>query len=596
MLPDPFYRVGVLFFWGAFIGALLCSPSKASLLHRAQPIPSVDTGRTATTVVQKYLIMGTTESQLDDHKEAILYYETALDRAPNEPVLLQALADAHEANGDLATALFYARQARTHGNDRPYYYHRHAELQKEAGDPQAALKTYQSAVSRFPESGATYRALASLQTKLDRPEAALTTYTTLLKRKNRPTVSVYREMLALYRRTGDAEGIEKTLRVLVQRRPNNRRYRRRLGEHYAENDRSREALDLLAPLAQHHPDDTALQQQVQRLSQKSGRASSSGSTGASSTSLEPEALSADQLVRKARSAYDEALPSTAAPDSTRLRRAEKLLDHALDRAPSNVEALSLRARIHRKKGQPQMAGKVLKRSLEKNPREANRWVRAASAYLEANASQQALSVSEEGLLLFPGHAPLARIAGFAQLKSGNPGRAVDRFQEALTLLNDTASSSTKTATLHAGLGRAYTQLDRPAEADEAFQTAQSFAPEHPFVLRSHAYILALRGTDLDRALKLARRAADQSPTDPQTLGTLGWVHFQRDNLDAARRHLQNALEGAPPSARLLEQYGDVQHALGNDSAARTYWKQALKHDPDRSSLRNKLEEVPSSHP
>jgi tetratricopeptide (TPR) repeat protein len=581
-------RSGIALLCAGLFGGIVCAEGVAAPRPASPPADTTDNPQ-----IQKYLIQGTTEAQLGDYREAILYFKTALDEAPNEPALLQALADAHEAQGDVATALFYARQARTHGTERPYYYHRLAELQQEAGDPQAALQTYQNLLSRFPENGAAYRAFAALQADLGRPEAALDTYNTLLQRVDRPSVAVYRKMLALYRRTGDADGIEKTLRILTERRPNNRTYRRRLGEHYAEENRSERALDLLAPLARQQPADAALQQRVRRLSQETGRATGSRPADASSPSMKPGTMTTEQLVQKARSAYDEALSSSAAPDSTRLRRAEALLQHALDRAAPPVAALSLRARIHRQKGEYRAAGQVLERALDKNPRDADRWTRAASAYRRAKEYKKAASVSEEGLLLFPGHAPLARTAAFARLRSGSPKRALDHFRKALDLFDDAASRA-ETAVLRAGLGLAYTHLDRPTDAAEAFEAARAPVPTPPAVLRSHAYSLALRSTDLDRALKMARRAVEQSPSDPLFLDTLGWVYFKRENLEAARRHLQRALDAGLPSARLLEHSGDVQHALGNDAAARTYWQKARERAPDRSSLRKKLGDGPSS--
>jgi tetratricopeptide (TPR) repeat protein len=214
---------------------------------------------------------GTTEAQLGDYEEAILYLESALDRAPKAPALLQALADAHEAQGDYATALFYVRQARKRGNGHPRYHRRLAELQRQAGQPQDALQTYKDLVARFPEHPSAYRALADLQVTLGRPTAALKTYRTLLEQTAHPSVPVYQRMLTLYRKTGNSRGITETLQTLVERRPNSRTYRRLLGEHYADEDRPKKALDLLAPLADQRPDDAALQRQVRQLFRKTGR-------------------------------------------------------------------------------------------------------------------------------------------------------------------------------------------------------------------------------------------------------------------------------------------------------------------------------------
>ena len=162
------YRVAPILLCVGVLGGLW-GPSVTASVHDSVPSPvAPDTGDAATTVVQKYLVKGTTEAHLGDYEEAVLYYETALDHAPNAPALLQALADAHEAQGDVATALFYARQAREHGPERLHHHHRLAELQRKADQPRDALRTYKTLLDRFPDDREAYRALATLQSDLGR--------------------------------------------------------------------------------------------------------------------------------------------------------------------------------------------------------------------------------------------------------------------------------------------------------------------------------------------------------------------------------------------------------------------------------------------
>jgi len=549
-----------------------------------------DTSGAANATAQKYLIKGTTEAKLGDYEEAILYYETALDHTSNNPVLLSALADAHHAKGDEATALFYAREARTHGAGRAYYQHQLAELQRDAGQPDAAIETYRTLLDQFPADTTAYRALAALQASTNRPEAALQTYNEMLEHVAPPPISIYRQILSLHRRLQNTDGIEQTLRTLLNRRPNNRSYRHRLGEHYANTGNPEAALDLLAPLAKQQPNNADLQDRVRTLSRQIGRTADVQTAPTDSTGR--SARSVNALVRQAEMAYDVATGRAGGADTSALRDAERFLTRALDRSPTHEEALTLRARILEQKEEYENAARVWERVLEEHPQVPRRWSRAASAHLSAHNPEAAASIAEEGLLLFPGHAPLARIAGVAQLRSGTPEQALEYFQEALSLRSDSAASPGSTADLNSGLGMAYTQMDRPDDADSTFEEALSATPEDSRVLRRYAYSLAHRRENLDRALDLAKRAVDRAPSDALAHDTLGWVYFQRGSAGTARRHLERALEIHPASPRILEHAGDAEQALGNDKAARAYWQKALDRSPNRFSLSNKLDGAP----
>lgn len=580
VVPIAVLRRSAVCYVSVLLGAFL---QVASPVGATPSAPSPDTGDAAPSAARAYLVKGTVEEQLEDYKEAISYFEAALDQAPEAPALLQALADAHAAQGDLSSALFYARKARRHGPGVAYYHRRLAELQRRAGEPQSALQTYRTLLDRFPNHWAAYRGLAELQAELNRPNDALDTYETFLSRGPRTPVSVLQNMLPLYRQTGDEEAVGKTLRALVTHRPYTRRYRRFLGKHYAETGRPEAALDLLAPLAEHQPKASDLQRLVRQLSRKTDRAQ--GGPPADTTTV--SSLSLEQRVDRARALLAQ---SEASSDSSHLRSAECLLREVLDESPGHVPALRLRARLHAQRGNHERAGELLKRAVDEAPRTPSLWIRAARAYRTAHQYEPAASVAEEGLLLFPGEADLARIAAVARLRVHSPTRALGHFRTALDLLPNDSAQTRTAATLRAGQALAYTHLNRPEKASEALDEAVAIAPGHPPVLRAAAYSLALRCEQLDRALTLAQRAAEHAPSDPYVLHALGWVHAQRGTLEAARRFLQLALDAGPPTVSLLEHLGDVEHALGNEAAARTYWQRALDRAPDRSSVQQKLEQ------
>lgn len=563
------------------VGAL-CGSLVGALPSAAQP--NVAASRAApSTHVASALVKGTTEALLDDPTSALAHYEAALSQAPTAPALLQAVADAYAAQGAPTTALFYARQARRHGSARPYYHRRLAELQMRVEDRTAALNTYRTLCDRFPSYRPGCRGLAQLQETLNRPAAAIKTYNALLDATSRPRIDVYRSLLRLYRTVNDSVGTERILRTLVERRPLQTTHQRALAALYARSGRPDSALTLLAPLARRSPSDSTLQAAVARLARRAGRSQSPSRLRSATASVPPRAAAAEPLVQRARS-----LLASPRPDSARLHRLAARLHTALNRTPPNNAAgnaaddaaWAALARLERRRGRFEAAGDALHRSLAHNPRNVERWVRAASAFLQAPRYDRAVALAEEGLLLFPGHLPLAHIAARAHLQAGRPTSASAYFQDALQHVDSTAARIV--ARLYAGNGLALAQLGRTTAADSAVAAALAVAPTDPVVQRRVAYGLALQNKELDRALRIARRALHSGPASALLLDTLGWIHLQRGALAAARRRLNAALAAGPPSARLLEHLGALYDALGNDDAARSYWTRVSDVAPDRS--------------
>jgi tetratricopeptide (TPR) repeat protein len=295
-------------------------------------------------------------------------------------------------------------------------------------------------------------------------------------------------------------------------------------------------------------------------------------------------------VARARSLYERASPS----DTGSVQSAIELLRRALDTAPTQVEALDLLGTIYFDRGEYAAAAPLFQRAIDENPRDPDRWRHAAAAHLRADSARQAASLADEGQLLFPGRYDLARIEAFARLRLGEHERALTHFEEARTRMDSTSVPAAERAELHAGLGLAHQHLGHVQEAHAAYETALRLDARSPTALHHYAYSLAQQGTHLDRALDLAQRAVDVLGATSETLDTLGWVYFKRDNYAEAKSAFEKALSASDVSARVYEHFGDVQRALGNESQARAYWQKALDRDPDRASVKQKLDSSPQS--
>ncbi|UCC66105.1 MAG: tetratricopeptide repeat protein, partial [Deltaproteobacteria bacterium] len=100
------------------------------------------------------------------------------------------------------------------------------------------------------------------------------------------------------------------------------------------------------------------------------------------------------------------------------------------------------------------------------------------------------------------------------------------------------------------LGRLYVMMNRYGEAISAYEEVIDIDPNfHPAYLEL-ARILGEKEIDVDRALKLARKAVDLKPT-AQTFDLLAWLCFKRGMYEEAEKAIERALELAPSDESII---------------------------------------------
>jgi tetratricopeptide (TPR) repeat protein len=148
-----------------------------------------------------------------------------------------------------------------------------------------------------------------------------------------------------------------------------------------------------------------------------------------------------------------------------------------------------------------------------------------------------------------------------------------KYKEAVPELEQAISLNPDDESLYISLGRAYLELGDQAKATEAFDKAVKLAPGQR-VWNDVAYFLAVGKVQLDKAQQYAESAVTAVATDLrnvelegltlENLGqvsslaadwdTLGWVYFQKDNIDMAERYIT--------AAWALAQHSEVGYHLG----------------------------------
>jgi tetratricopeptide (TPR) repeat protein len=93
-----------------------------------------------------------------------------------------------------------------------------------------------------------------------------------------------------------------------------------------------------------------------------------------------------------------------------------------------------------------------------------------------------------------------------------------------------------------------------SESIKAYEQVVNLESENLTACNSLAYIYALEGGDLDRALNLIKRALDKNDKNPAYIDTAGFIYLKKGDLHKAAEMITEAYSLSPFSPEIVEHY------------------------------------------
>ncbi|MBT8401321.1 MAG: tetratricopeptide repeat protein [Rhodothermia bacterium] len=525
-------------------------------------------------------VRGLTQERDGNHQAAIDLFIQASRHAPKEAAIYLSLSEAHHNLEQHDVALFYAEQAASLSDDAQYVHHL-ARSQLRSGKPELAAQTYDRLLERETvDTDAVFEA-ARLKVHLGRDAEAATAFERLIRMVGDDRV-LRTQLLQLYGRLDDVDGVERTLSALIQLQSSSEQYYLLLSDFYQRRDRLEDAIDILEQGMQDADEPYDVVSELITLYRSSGEHVRADSLA--TTLMNVDALSEDQIARRAEKAY---LRASVDPSST--ETAITLLTQALETSPGDVSLLIMLGDLHFSRGDFSESAALLSEALDKNPRNAELWVQTALAHLNAGALAEAAAKAADAILLFPGQIELYIVGGHANTQLYRTAEAIELFETAVELLADDERWDRRLAAeAHAALGFLYSRRDDHVASDDHYRRAIRIDSTNTFALNNYAYSLAERKTKLSEARELAMRAVELEPENAAFLDTAGWILFQQGEVTSAYELVLRAVNTGEASATVHMHLGDIELARGNRDGARARWQEALKLDPDNVAVKSKL--------
>jgi tetratricopeptide (TPR) repeat protein len=175
-----------------------------------------------------------------------------------------------------------------------------------------------------------------------------------------------------------------------------------------------------------------------------------------------------------------------------------------------------------------------------------------------------------------------------------------RVQGKLEEVRRSFEQADQAGVLHPGarllLARLYLDEGDAARARTAIEKVVEERPDLWTAKADLAYVLALRGEELERAEAMAHEAFDASHRAPRAVDTMGWVKLKSGRPRLALQDFQRATrlaqeQGEPPSPTIAYHRGLALRALGREGEAAEAFQAALAHGdfPEAEDARQQLE-------
>ncbi|UCG50974.1 MAG: tetratricopeptide repeat protein [Candidatus Latescibacterota bacterium] len=209
---------------------------------------------------------------------------------------------------------------------------------------------------------------------------------------------------------------------------------------------------------------------------------------------------------------------------------------------------------------------------------------SSSAFTPEDTERIELS-PDEGARLLDAAAAVVRNDDFEGLYLvGISYQSIDSLPSALEFLNRANRVRANDERVLLNLAAVLEKMERYEDAEPHLAALHDLQPTDPTTCNFYGYLLALMGTDLEKAERLILTALEQDPENGYYIDSLGWVYFMGGDYDRAVVELEKASSLVRDDPVILEHLGDVYTALDRLGDALSAYEKSMELRDDATDI------------
>ena len=137
-------------------------------------------------------------------------------------------------------------------------------------------------------------------------------------------------------------------------------------------------------------------------------------------------------------------------------------------------------------------------------------------------------------------------------------------------------------------GTSYERLNEWKKAEKDLLESLEKLPDQPHVLNYLAYSWVEKRINVEKALKMLKKATKLRKNDGYIIDSLGWANYVNENYVDAEKFLQEAVELMPLDPIINDHYADVLWMLNKNIQARYFWQYVISLDDAEQKLKDNI--------
>lgn len=498
----------------------------------------------------------------------------------NASVLIE-LGVSYSSLGEKNKALDLFRRAVKYDPANYYYNMVLAELSRELDLKEETIEIYNYLLKTYPEKVELYFELANVygdNGELDKGIQSLDSLQKYTGVSDVITLNKFR----LYNMMDKKERAFEEIQSVIDKNPDNIRYKLLIGDLYLQDNQAGKALDYYQQAKQIDPDEPLLILSMMNYYEKTNNKTAAvEELRKAITSSKMEVDTKLRLLAR----YITLLRQSRED----IKMANPLFQSMFEQHPNNT-------RINMMYGDVLLLQEDKKGAMEQfeiytkdNPADPAGYEQMLRVVLpDTQALDKVVEITLAGIEHIPTAPQFYFYLGLAKFQQKKYKEALSIYEQGLT--NAEFQSLMIESDFYGQIGDIHHFLKNNNIAFENYEKALKLNPQNLPVLNNYSYYLSLERKNLDKAEQMSGITIKAEPTNSTYLDTYGWILFEQGAYTMAKIYIEKAIEYGKEdlTAEILEHYGDVLAVTGEMEKAVEQWKKAKELGNGSKTLNKKI--------